>query len=131
MRLKRDRFNALVGKQAAPVAQPAPTPAPAPVVSAPPSHAADFAAMGQRLETMEKMLRGVFINQATSTDARPPAPVVVSDPALHGRLARIEEALARSQAQEWQFDVKRGADGKLLSVLATKKAETEWRDLAN
>lgn len=135
MRLKRDRFNTLVGKQAKPAVAAAAEPVVAtpPLPPAPPTPpTVDLSGLEKRMEGMEKMLRGIFINQARTSDA---APVVVAPPVPPVDLAGVGERLSgvertlrdlveRKPADVWVFDVQRDRSGKIVSVEASRKAET-------
>lgn len=131
MRLKRDRFNRLTGKAAPPPA-PAPEPAPEPPmpVAAP---SIDVSALERKLEGLEKMMSGVFVSQARmarrALDEPEVAPSAPPDPVLNARLASMEanlRALAKKETGEtWLFSVKRDGSGRISTVEATKKAETD------
>lgn len=131
MRLKRDRFNTLVGKQAKPAVVAAPDPVAAPPPPPPPPAPVDLSGLEKRMEGMEKMLRGIFINQARTSDAAPAlamAPVPPVDLTGVGeRLSGVERTLRdlveRKPADVWVFDVQRDRSGKIVSVEASRKAE--------
>jgi hypothetical protein len=134
VRLKRDRFNTLVGKQAKPavaepepVAAPPPPSFPAPVIEFP-------AVLTDRLSRVESMVKDMW-NPLRPKDAPTPLPPVVLQPqvdeaAIHERLAAIEAMLsdmasAKPAAATWDFVITRDVSGRIATVRAVKKPETE------
>jgi hypothetical protein len=122
VRLSKQRFSKLTGEGKAPAA---------PVIQP------DLSGMEKRLESMEKLLRGIVMSMPIATPAPAPvapAPVKIESPAMLERLWSIEEKLrdlaVKRTDESWNFDVRRNANGKIMSVQATKNRESEGADLA-
>lgn len=128
MRLKRERFEALRGKEAGP--KPAAV-EPAPVAA--PANNSGVEARIDRLETKIMAMLHSFDVPVAPVVNMPPA---VDEAALHARLFQLEVDLRRLVERErpvaasWHFDIIRDSLGKIVSMDAVQKAEQDGPSLA-
>lgn len=134
MRLKRDRFEKLVGRKKAeaappPPPPPPPPPEPEPIIVAAPAGDTDTSRLERRLKIIQADLNSLPSRLAGIGPQAPQQVAPTVDPAyLDYRLSQMEDNLravmAKQSAETWVFDVKRNPKGQIERVEA-KKAEIE------